>query len=105
MVNGVAKPCVLETYKLERRPIAQGLIAFDHRLSRLFSGRPAKDTADEAGISMSELKSVFTKGAMFASGFSVGYGPSILVAKPASSKRQWDDTQRPCAGYADENTC
>ena len=97
VVNGVAKRCILETYKSERRLIAQELIAFDHRFSRLFSGRPAKDAADEAGISMSEFKAVFSKGAMFASGLSVDYGASILVAKPTSSKEQGDNTDNDSA--------
>lgn len=72
---------ILRTYQSERRQIAQDLIAFDHKFSRLFSGRPAKDVADEAGVSMEEFKRVFLQGAMFASGISVDYGPSTLVAK------------------------
>ena len=81
VVKGYAKRSILKTYQSERRKIAQDLIAFDHKFSRLFSGRPARDAADEAGISMEEFKDVFLKGAMFASGLSVDYGPSMLVAK------------------------
>jgi phenol 2-monooxygenase len=44
------------------------LIAFDHRFSRLFSGRPAKDIMDEEGVSMEEFKRAFEKGNEFASG-------------------------------------
>ena len=62
VVKGLAKRSVLRTYQSERRRIAQDLIAFDHRFSRLFSGRPAKDAADEAGISMAEFKEAFVKG-------------------------------------------
>ena len=82
VVKGLAKRSILTTYESERRRVAQDLIAFDHRFSRLFSGRPAKDAADEAGISMAEFKEAFVKGAMFASGLAVDYGASILVAKP-----------------------
>jgi phenol 2-monooxygenase len=51
-----------------RRRIAQDLIEFDHRFSRLFSGRPAKDVMDEEGVSMEEFKAAFEKGSEFASG-------------------------------------
>lgn len=56
VVNGTLQRSVLKTYETERRKIARELIQFDHRFSRLFSGRPAKDAADEAGISMEEFK-------------------------------------------------
>ena len=48
--------------------MAQDLIDFDHRFSRLFSGRPAKDVTDEEGISMDEFKKAFEKGNLFTSG-------------------------------------
>lgn len=92
VVKGLAKRSILKTYQSERRRIAQDLIAFDHRFSRLFSGRPAKDAADEAGISMTEFKDAFEKGNMFASGLAVDYGASILVAKPGDSTDQGDGT-------------
>lgn len=92
VVNGIAKRSILKTYQSERRRVAQDLIAFDHRFSRLFSGRPAKDAADEAGISMSEFKDAFEKGNMFASGLAVDYGASVLVAKAEDSADQRDGT-------------
>ncbi len=91
VINGIAKRSILSTYQSERRCIAQDLIAFDHRFSRLFSGRPAKDAADEAGISMAEFKDAFQKGQMFTSGLAVNYGASILVAKPSDPADQGDD--------------
>ena len=81
VVKGIAKRSILKTYQTERRVIAQDLIAFDHKFSRLFSGRPAKDAADETGISVEELKEVFRKGIMFTAGLAVDYGASPLVAK------------------------
>lgn len=81
VVNGIAKRSVLKTYQSERRRIAQDLIAFDHRFSRLFSGRPAKDAADEVGISMSEFKDAFEKGIMFCAGLAVDYGASISLPR------------------------
>jgi phenol 2-monooxygenase len=68
VVKGVSDRSILKTYQSERRRIAQDLIAFDHKFSRLFSGRPASDVADEEGISMEAFKEAFEKGNMFASG-------------------------------------
>ena len=68
VINGYCDRAVLKTYQSERRRVAQDLIDFDHRFSRLFSGRPAKDVMDEEGISMAEFKDAFEKGNMFASG-------------------------------------
>jgi phenol 2-monooxygenase len=93
VVNGTLQRSVLKTYQSERRRIAQDLIAFDHRFSRLFSGRPAKDAADEAGISMAEFKDAFEKGNMFASGLSVDYGASVIVAKSGSASEQGDGSE------------
>ncbi|KAH7174281.1 FAD binding domain-containing protein [Fusarium flagelliforme] len=90
VVKGIAKPDILKTYQSERRRVAQDLIEFDHRFSRLFSGRPAKDVMDEEGVSMEEFKDAFEKGNMFASGLSVNYGPSNLVAKAGDALAQAD---------------
>lgn len=68
VVKGYSDASILKTYETERKVIAQQLIAFDHRFSRLFSGRPATDIMDEEGISMSEFKAAFEKGNEFASG-------------------------------------
>lgn len=68
VVKGHSDRSILKTYQSERRRVAQDLIEFDHKFSRLFSGRPAKDVMDEEGISMAEFKSAFEKGNLFASG-------------------------------------
>ncbi|PBP28802.1 Phenol 2-monooxygenase, partial [Diplocarpon rosae] len=90
VVNGTASRSILKTYQSERRRIAQDLIAFDHKFSRLFSGRPAKDVMDEAGISMEEFKDAFVKGNLFASGVAVDYGASVIVAKEGDAQEQGD---------------
>lgn len=97
VLNGISDRSILKTYQSERRRIAQDLITFDHKFSRLFSGRPAKDVTDEAGISMDEFKFAFEKGNLFASGVAVDYGSSIIVAKAGDSAEQGDGTavQRP----------
>lgn len=91
VINGLAKRSILSTYQSERRSIAEDLIAFDLKFSRLFSGRPAKDAADETGISMTEFKEVYQKGAMFASGLAVNYTGSLLIAKPKKPVEEHDD--------------
>lgn len=83
---------ILKTYQSERRRIAQDLIDFDHKFSRLFSGRPAKDILDTEGISMDEFKQTFRTAHMFTSGLSVDYGASMLIAKAGSSADQGDGT-------------
>ncbi|KAK5947616.1 hypothetical protein PMZ80_001769 [Knufia obscura] len=93
VVKGQANCSILKTYQSERRRIAQDLIEFDHRFSRLFSGRPAKDVMDEEGISMDVFKDAFEKGNMFASGIAVDYGASVIVAKSGSAKDQGDGTE------------
>ncbi|KAL9112308.1 MAG: hypothetical protein Q9227_003426 [Pyrenula ochraceoflavens] len=92
VVNKVCDRSILKTYQSERRRIAQDLIDFDHRFSRLFSGRPAKDIMDEEGISMADFKKAFQKGNLFTSGLSVDYGASMIVAKEGSSMEQGDGT-------------
>lgn len=73
VVKGYSEGSILKTYQSERRRVAQDLIDFDHRLSRLFSGRPAKDGANE-GVSMEEFKNAMEKGNEFASGIGKHYG-------------------------------
>ncbi|EXJ83569.1 phenol 2-monooxygenase [Capronia coronata CBS 617.96] len=90
VVRGISDRSILKTYQSERRRIAQDLIRFDHRFSRLFSGRPAKDVMDEEGISMTEFKEAFENGNLFASGIAVNYGSSTIVAKSGDSVEQGD---------------
>ncbi|KAF2188555.1 FAD/NAD(P)-binding domain-containing protein [Zopfia rhizophila CBS 207.26] len=82
VVKGVVEPSILKTYQSERRRVAHDLISFDHKFSRLFSGRPAKDIMDESGVSMAEFKEKFV----------VDYRASMLVAKAGSSEHQGDGT-------------
>lgn len=80
VVKKQAHPSILSTYASERRAVALELIDFDRKFSRMFSGKPAIDIADEAGISMTEFKETFEKGNIFTSGVSVKYAHSMLVA-------------------------
>ncbi|OLN96733.1 Phenol 2-monooxygenase 3 [Colletotrichum chlorophyti] len=91
--KGIVKRSILSTYQSERRRVAQDLIEFDHRFSRLFSGRPAKDVMDAEGVSMEVFKDAFLKGNLFASGLSVNYGPSNLVAKAGDALVEGDGSK------------
>ncbi|KAJ5159399.1 uncharacterized protein N7482_006403 [Penicillium canariense] len=92
VVKGYSDASLLKTYQSERKGIAQDLIAFDHRFSRLFSGRPAKDIMDEEGVSMEEFKTAFEKGNEFASGIAVNYSASVIVAKDGDPAKHGDGT-------------
>ena len=84
VLKGFADPSLLSTYEQERRAVALELIAFDQQFSKLFSSRPAKDTTDNAGLSMDVFKEAFIKQKLFSSGFAVDYGPNVVVAKEQS---------------------
>lgn len=95
--KGIAKRSILNTYQSERRRIAQDLIEFDHKFSRLFSGRPAKDVMDAEGVSMEVFKQAFQKGHLFATGLSVNYGASNLVVKAGDAGTQGDGSIVPAS--------
>ncbi|KAK7204882.1 phenol 2-monooxygenase [Myxozyma melibiosi] len=86
VAKGLASREILKTYESERLGVAQALIAFDHKFSRLFSGKPALPGAignDGDGISLDEFHSFFAKGNEFASGTIVDYDDSVLIDKSA----------------------
>ena len=92
VLKGQANRSILKTYQSERRKVAQDLIVFDHKFSRLFSGRPSKGDADAEGIKMTDFKDAFTKGNLFVSGTNVDYGASTIVAKAGNASIQGDGT-------------
>ena len=85
VIKGQSHRSLLKTYQTERRKIAQDLIDFDHKFSRLFSGRPSKDLLDKEGIDLKQFKQVFETGNLFANGTGVNYHGSVIVAKEASA--------------------
>ncbi|RCK64544.1 Phenol 2-monooxygenase [Candida viswanathii] len=83
--KGLARPEVLETYESERMKVAQDLIAYDHKLSRMYSGKPMIPGRD--GVDLSEFYKVCEEGAKFMAGVYIDYEESLLVSKkegPAS---------------------
>lgn len=89
VVRGFAHPRILETYEPERRRVAQNLISYDYKLSRLFSGKPGA-----GGVDLEEFQRYFEKGAEFASGCNVDYKQSPLVSRPAVKVAE-DDFEDP----------
>ncbi|KAI5780854.1 FAD binding domain-containing protein [Geopyxis carbonaria] len=87
VLTGKLQRHALSTYQSERQQIARDLIAFDKKFAALFSGKPAKDAADAAGISLDEFKEVFRKGNLFASGVAVSYSPSSLIVAPTPAQQ------------------
>ncbi|KAL1896133.1 hypothetical protein Sste5346_004875 [Sporothrix stenoceras] len=81
VVKGLASPSILDTYETERKAVADDLIAFDQRLSRLYSSKPGE-------ISMQEFRSVVEQGSAFTTGCTVNYDASILIDKPADKSRE-----------------
>ncbi|ATY67381.1 FAD monooxygenase [Cordyceps militaris] len=92
VVKGLASRSILKTYQSERRKVAQDLIAFDHKFSRLFSGRPSLGDTDTEGVKMADFKDAFTKGNLFVSGTNVDYGASTIVAKVGDGSVEGDGT-------------
>jgi phenol 2-monooxygenase len=80
VVKGLADPSILATYETERKAVADDLIAFDQKLSRLYSSKPGE-------ISMDEFRSVISKGSAFTTGCTVNYDASLLIDKPADKTR------------------
>ncbi|KAK3381032.1 phenol 2-monooxygenase [Podospora didyma] len=80
VVKGLAKPSILTTYEDERHTVAEDLIAYDLKLSRLFSSKPGE-------ISTEEFRRVIDQGSAFTTGCTVDYGASLLMDKPADQPR------------------
>ena len=85
VIQGQCDPKILLTYNSERRAIAEELIAFDRKLSGIFS-QPLK-SADtdkrQSATTPTELQKYVVKLEGFMSGTMTRYQPSIIVAEPA----------------------
>ncbi|KIW99995.1 uncharacterized protein Z518_10923 [Rhinocladiella mackenziei CBS 650.93] len=92
VIKGRANRSILETYNTERRQIAQELIDFDRKFSRLFSGRPSKDILDQEGVDLETFKRVFDQGNLFTSGCAVNYAPSLIVRKQPALASEHNET-------------
>ena len=77
VVKGQYPRSILKTYEVERRAIAQYLIAFDHKLSQIYASQPDKD----------ELQKLYTEQGDFISGVGIRYKPGLLVAQSEQSEK------------------
>ncbi len=71
---GKSDATLLHTYSEERQKVAQGLIDYDHKWSRVMSAPIAK-------TNVNAVKEHFIEGGNFTAGLSVKYLPSILTGK------------------------
>lgn len=92
VTKGFASREVLSTYESERIKVAHDLINFDHKLSRMFSGKPMIPSEDALtmgeDIDMVEFHNAFYRGNEFASGTIVDYNDyndSIVIVKPINA--------------------
>ncbi|OQE41166.1 hypothetical protein PENCOP_c005G06220 [Penicillium coprophilum] len=76
-VAGILKPEVLETYALERHPLAEMLLEFDRNWSPMFNDRKPEGVDTKA----SDMALIAERFEDFADGWKVFYPPSSLVRK------------------------
>lgn len=85
--KGLASSEILKTYSSERMKVARDLIAFDEKLSKMFSGKPmVPSSKSHDGVDMNEFQKTFSEGNVFASGTNVNYLKSLLEVKPETDE-------------------
>lgn len=97
VINGIAKPEILQTYQTERRQVALDLLAADEQVSRFYtrgktavSTTPATNGVDPEILDFGAMRDQMHD---FLSGVGVTYKPSVLVAasghaSPASTSKE-----------------
>ena len=85
VLNGQMPRAVVATYEAERRPIAHQLIEFDHKASRVFSGKP----------SGSEVYEIYMENSLSIANTAVKYAPSNIVAASSRGVTQEVDEIEP----------
>ena len=99
--KGLAKLDILQTYELERKKVAHDLINFDHKFSRLFSGKPMIPSAEklegstneEGGVDLDEFHQVYVQGGKFASGTISDYQDSVMVKRTGAKAREGEESE------------
>jgi phenol 2-monooxygenase (NADPH) len=84
VLEGRAKPELLETYTVERHAVAQRLIDFDKEWSKIMAS-PPKDPArpDLGGVDPEELQAYFVRSGRYTAGLATHYPPGApLTAQP-----------------------
>ncbi|KAF8145967.1 FAD binding domain protein [Mycena galopus ATCC 62051] len=85
--KGLASTTILDTYGGERVEVARELIEFDHKVSRLFSGKPAV-SAESEGVSLEEFRALWVRMGKWSSGTAVKYERSLIVADSTAAKTE-----------------
>ncbi|GAB1201786.1 hypothetical protein APSETT445_000378 [Aspergillus pseudonomiae] len=81
VAKGVAHASILDTYELERRPLAEMLVDFDRRWSPLFLKQQDGSPPPDAEARFEAMKEVLNSVEPFAEGLLSYYGDSPLVHK------------------------
>lgn len=87
---GFAKRTLLKTYEPERKNVAEMLLDFDSRYSKLFSARPpaaseiqeASDNHGKDEVEESDFVKTFKESCEFTSGYGVYYKPNVINWSP-----------------------
>lgn len=80
VLQGLAGPELLETYSLERQPVAQRLIDFDREWSAMMAAGPQDpEHPERGGVDPAELQAYFAQAGRYTAGFGVRYTSSVLT--------------------------
>jgi len=81
VLQGTARPQLLDTYSAERQEVAEELIAFDREFARMFSAAPKEsDDADGGGVDPEEFQRYFVQQGRFTAGVATRYAKSMITA-------------------------
>jgi len=80
VLEGRSPKSLLHTYSAERQPIAQGLIDFDQRFSKILTGRRTNAAeSDSETLDAAEVQRRFDETGRYTAGVATRYVPSMLI--------------------------
>jgi len=80
VLEGRAKPELLQTYSAERQAIAQGLIDFDKEWSKIMASQPFDPSRPElGGVDPAELQAYFVRSGRYTAGVATRYAPATVL--------------------------
>lgn len=89
VLRGQADAKLLYTYSDERQTVAQTLIDFDRKISRLFASKPKSkaEANDEDAIDPAEFQEYFSQQGRFMAGLATHYQPSMIMSSDATHQK------------------